>query len=179
MLDLINDLLDLAKIEAGRMEVRPGEVVVADLFESLATLAGPLAARRGVRVVARVGPDVPILRTDAGKLQQVLFNLLSNAVKFSPDGGRVDLVARRREPGGVIRFTVSDQGPGIAAADHGRIFEKFRQLDSGVTREHPGTGLGLAISRELSALLGGTLGVESEPGEGATFWLHLPPGRAS
>ena len=177
LLDLINDLLDLAKIEAGRMEVRRAKFSVGDVFEALATLVAPLASKAGVRVVTRVGPDVPIVESDAGKLQQILFNLLSNAIKFSPPGGRVDVVARVR-PGhpDVLRIAVSDQGPGIDPADQRRIFEKFRQLDAGVTREHPGTGLGLAISRELAGLLGGEIGVDSTPGEGATFWLHLPVG---
>ena len=175
LLDLINDLLDLAKIEAGRMEVRRAKFSVGDVFEALATLVAPLASKAGVRVVTRVGPDVPIVESDAGKLQQILFNLLSNAIKFSPPGGRVDVVARvRPDHPGWLRIAVSDQGPGIDARDQRRIFEKFRQLDAGVTREHPGTGLGLAISRELAGLLGGELGVDSTPGEGATFWLHLP-----
>jgi signal transduction histidine kinase len=180
LLELINDLLDLAKIEAGRMEVRRGELSLKDLFEALATLLAPLAAKQQVRVVAEVSPEVPILSTDAGKLRQVLYNLLSNAIKFSPRQGRVDLVARLRERGSDsegttrVRITVTDQGPGIAEADRERIFEKFRQLDSGVTREFTGTGLGLSISRELVGLLEGEIGVDSTPGQGATFWIHLP-----
>lgn len=179
LLELINDLLDLAKIEAGKMEIRRGELSVQDVFEALATLLAPLAHQRQVRIVTQVGTGVPIITTDAGKLQQVLYNLLSNAIKFSPTGGRIDVVARL-EPDtstsgpAAIRLTVTDQGPGIDPKDHERIFEKFRQLDSGVTREHAGTGLGLAISRELANLLGGTLGVDSRAGAGATFWLHLP-----
>ena len=180
LLELINDLLDLAKIEAGRMEVRLGELSVQDVFEALTTLLGPLAHQRQVRIVTQVGTGVPIITTDAGKLQQVLYNLLSNAIKFSPTGGRIDVVARLEpKPEGkpsepMLRLTVTDQGPGIDPKDHEHIFEKFRQLDSGVTREHAGTGLGLAISRELATLLGGTLGVDSKPGHGATFWVRLP-----
>ena len=173
LLDLINDLLDLAKIEAGKMEVRRESLSLGDLFESLTTLLGPVAGKRRVRVVPRVAEDVPLIATDPGKLQQVLFNLLSNAVKFSPDGGRVDLTADL-EDAGSVRLTVRDGGPGIDAAHHELIFEKFRQLDAGVTRRHAGTGLGLTISRELAGLLGGRLGVESTPGHGATFWLVLP-----
>ena len=173
LLDLINDLLDLAKIEAGKMEVRRESLSLGDLFESLTTLLGPVAGRRRVRVVPDVAADVPLLATDPGKLQQVLYNLLSNAVKFSPDGGRVDLSARLQDAGHV-RLAVRDYGPGIDAEHHEIIFEKFRQLDAGVTRRHAGTGLGLTISRELAGLLGGRLGVDSRPGAGATFWLVLP-----
>jgi signal transduction histidine kinase len=179
LLELINELLDLAKIEAGRMEVRRGEVSLSDLFEALTVLLGPVAGRRDVRLEREVGPRVPIVSTDAGKLQQILYNLLSNAIKFSPEGGRVDLVVRREldaagEDEPFVRISVTDQGPGIAADEHERIFEKFRQIDATATRAHGGTGLGLAISRELAKLLGGTLWVESTPGHGATFRLRLP-----
>ena len=173
LLELINDLLDLAKIEAGRMEVRSSDLSLADLFEALTTLLAPLAAKKQVTIHSQIIPHVPILQTDGGKLQQILYNFLSNAIKFSPDGGRIDLTARR-DDGSHVRVTVRDQGPGVAAEQQDVIFEKFRQLDSGVTREHAGTGLGLAISRELASLLGGAIGVESEPGKGATFWLRLP-----
>ena len=175
LLELINDLLDLAKIESGRMEVRLGPVSVADLFEGLEGTLRPLTAPRALRVVTHVDADVPILRTDPGKLQQVLYNLMSNAIKFSPDGGRIDLTAERSADGGV-RLGVADQGPGIAAGQQEIIFEKFRQLDQGHTRTHGGTGLGLAISRELVALLGGRITVESVPGQGATFLVTMPGG---
>jgi signal transduction histidine kinase len=176
---LINDLLDLAKIEAGKMEVRRGELSMADMFEALAVLLGPLALKKKVRIVREVGPKVPIMHTDPGKLQQILYNLLSNALKFSPSDGRIDLVARRElddegEPSDRVRITVTDQGPGIAEEDHERIFEKFQQIDATVTRQHGGTGLGLSISRELTSLLGGDLSVSSSLGEGATFTLSLP-----
>jgi signal transduction histidine kinase len=179
LLLLINDLLDLAKIEAGKMEVRRGELSMADMFEALAVLLGPLALKKKVRIVREVGPKVPIMHTDPGKLQQILYNLLSNALKFSPSDGRIDLVARRElddegEPSDRVRITVTDQGPGIAEEDHERIFEKFQQIDATVTRQHGGTGLGLSISRELTSLLGGDLSVSSSLGEGATFTLSLP-----
>ncbi len=173
LLELINDLLDLAKIEAGKMEIRQDSLSLADMFEALVTLLGPLAAKRRVAIDTRIIPHVPLLTTDPGKLQQILFNLLSNAIKFSPDGGRIELEARR-EDADHVRISVRDFGPGIAPENQTRIFEKFRQLDGGVTRQHAGTGLGLAISRDLANLLGGRLGVDSEPGEGATFWLILP-----
>ena len=173
LLDLINDLLDLAKIEAGRMEVRRESLSLGDLFESLTTLLSPVAGKRKVRIVPVVGPDVPLLATDPGKLQQVLYNLLSNAIKFSPEGGRVELSAAREDEGHV-RLSVADRGPGIDPEHHALIFEKFRQIDAGVTRRHTGTGLGLTISRELAGLLGGRLEVDSALGRGATFSLVVP-----
>jgi signal transduction histidine kinase len=173
LLDLINDLLDLAKIEAGKMELRLDSLSMADMFEALVTLLGPLAQKKQVRIDARIIPPVPLVVTDPGKLQQILFNLLSNAIKFSDPGGRIDLEARQ-EDDQHVRITVRDYGPGVALEDQERIFEKFRQLDAGVTRQHAGTGLGLAISRDLAEMLGGRLGVDSVPGEGASFWLILP-----
>ncbi len=120
-----------------------------------------------------VASDVPILQTDPAKLQQVLYNLLSNAIKFSPVAGRIDLTAQA-EGAEHVRITVKDQGPGIEPEKQEVIFEKFRQIDGSVTREHSGTGLGLAISRELVALLGGTMGVDSIQSQGAAFWVILP-----
>jgi signal transduction histidine kinase len=173
LLALITDLLDLAKIEAGRMEVRSEPLSVNDLFEGLTSILKPLTEAKGLRVDDQVAADVPIMHTDPAKLQQILYNFLSNAIKFSPQGSAIDLRAQRQGDQSV-RISVSDTGPGIAPEKQKAIFEKFRQLDGSVTREHGGTGLGLAISRELALLLGGKVGVESVPGEGATFWVVLP-----
>jgi two-component system sensor histidine kinase BarA len=173
LLELINDLLDLAKIEAGRMEVRSEPLSVNDLFEGLVSILKPLAEKNGSTVAASVGLDVPILHTDGPKLQQVLYNFLSNAIKFSPPEGRIDLTAER-EGDDAVRISVADQGPGIHPEQQQVIFEKFRQIDGSVTREHGGTGLGLAISKELVTLLGGSMGVTSILGSGATFWVRIP-----
>lgn len=173
LLVLINDLLDLAKIEAGRMELRPAALSIPDLLEALLTLVAPLAQKRKLHIETRIIPQVPIVETDPGKLQQILYNLLSNALKFSPEGGRIIIEARRENPD-QVRLSVIDQGPGVPLDKQQMIFEKFRQLDEGVTRQHGGSGLGLSISRDLAHLLGGELGVESTPGHGATFWLTLP-----
>jgi signal transduction histidine kinase len=173
LLDLINELLDLAKIEAGRMEVRSEPLVVSDMFEGLTNILRPLLEQKNLTLAPAVAPDVPILQTDPGKLQQVLYNFLSNAIKFSPNDGRIALVATR-EGAENVRIAVIDQGPGIPPDKQSLIFEKFRQLDGGVTRTHGGSGLGLTISRELAHLLGGTIGVKSNPGEGATFWINVP-----
>ena len=173
LLDLINDLLDLAKIEAGRMEVRSEPLSVPDLFEGLANILKPLLEQKQLTLNVSVPPGVPIVRTDPGKLQQVLYNFLSNAIKFSPPTARIDLLAQP-EPAEHLRISVSDYGPGIDPAKQQMIFEKFRQLDASVTRTHSGTGLGLAISRELASLLNGSIGVRSTPGTGATFWILIP-----
>ncbi len=173
LLDLINDLLDLAKIEAGRMEVRSEQLSLNDLFEGLAGIIKPVAEKQNVTVETRVSADVPILQTDGPKLQQILYNFLSNAIKFSPEKGRIELRAEREDEA-YVRISVADQGPGIDADKQQMIFEKFRQIDGSVTRQHGGTGLGLAISKELVGLLGGSIGVASEAGQGATFWVRIP-----
>jgi two-component system, NarL family, sensor histidine kinase BarA len=174
LLELINDLLDLAKIEAGRMEVRSEPLSLSDLFEGLGNILKPLLEGKTLNLDIELGTDVPVIETDPPKLQQILYNFLSNAIKFSPPSSEIDLRAERIEDGRV-RISVTDQGPGIDPEKHAVIFEKFRQLDASHTREHSGTGLGLAISRELAGLLKGEVGVHSEPGKGATFWLILPP----
>ncbi|HRK32873.1 MAG TPA: ATP-binding protein, partial [Tepidisphaeraceae bacterium] len=167
------DLLDLAKIEAGKMEVRTEQLAMPGLFEGLVNLLRPLTEKKSVTIRATVSNDVPIILTDPAKVRQILYNLLSNAIKFSPVGATIDLGAQRN---GLmsIRLEVTDRGPGIPVEQQQLLFEKFRQLDGSHTREHGGTGLGLAIARELSELLGGSIGVTSTPGEGATFYLVLP-----
>jgi two-component system, NarL family, sensor histidine kinase BarA len=173
LLVLINDLLDLAKIEAGKMEVRSEPLALADLFEALVNLLKPLTEQKALVITTSVSAGVPILQTDAAKLQQVLYNFLSNAIKFSPKAGTIEMSAER-DGLESIRIAVADHGPGIEPDKHAVIFEKFRQIDGSVTREHGGSGLGLAISKELMLLLGGAIGVESTPGQGATFWITVP-----
>lgn len=178
LLELINDLLDLAKIEAGRLELRIGPVSLADTCEGLITLIRPMAEKRNVRLRLKADTNLPLVETDAGRLQQILFNFLANAVKFSPPDGTVTLTASKttepqsKEP--AVRLAVSDTGPGIAPEDHPRIFEKFTQLDASATREQGGTGLGLTICRDLAELLQGSIEVESDLGKGATFSLTIP-----
>jgi len=179
LLELINDLLDLAKIEAGRMEVRLATLSIQDTAEGLANLIRPQAEKRGITVRVRVQPNLPPAETDPGKLQQVLFNFLANAVKFTPDDSTVTLAATLEGTAGptgqaLLRLSVSDQGPGIAPEDQPKVFEKFSQLDPSVTREHGGTGLGLTISKELADLLGGRIELDSVVGNGATFALVIP-----
>jgi two-component system sensor histidine kinase BarA len=173
LLEIINDLLDLAKIEAGKTELHLETVRVEEICATLIDFARPQADKRKLRLMLDADGDLPIMITDRGKVRQILFNLLSNAIKFTPEEGAVTLRATRDGPERV-RLSVSDTGPGVSPEDQAIIFEKFRQIDQSATREHHGTGLGLAIARELTRLLGGEIGVESQPGEGATFWVLLP-----
>jgi signal transduction histidine kinase len=177
LLEMINELLDMAKIEAGRMEVNIEPTSVGDLVEGLTGLMGPPAREKRVALRTEIGRHVPMIETDPGKLQQILYNFLSNAIKFTPEDGTVTLTADRvtRQDSSLgVRLGVSDTGPGIPPDMQDVIFEKFRQADAGHTREHAGTGLGLAICRELAELLGATVSFVSEPGRGATFFVDLP-----
>lgn len=173
LLDLINDLLDLAKIEAGKMEIRVQPLSLGDLFEGLITLLRPLYEAKRLRIAPSVTTDVPIIETDPARLQQVLYNFLSNAIKFSPDGGVIRLEADR-PAFEHVRIRVIDNGPGVPADKHAVIFEKFRQVDQSHTRAHGGTGLGLSIAKELTQLLGGTIGIDTTEGGGAVFYCVLP-----
>ena len=172
LLEIINDLLDLAKIEAGKVELHLQATRLEALAATLLDFMRPQADKRGLQLELLADETLPILITDPGRVRQVLFNLLSNAVKFTPDGGSVRVSLRRESDG--VRIEVTDTGPGISLEHQQMIFDKFRQVDQSATREHPGTGLGLAIAKELTALLGGEIGVVSELGAGSTFWLHLP-----
>lgn len=177
LLDLINDLLDLAKIEAGRMEIQPEPTCVSDVCEGLVTLIKPQATKKKITVEVSVSRTMPVIETDPAKFQQIIFNFLSNAVKFTPNEGKITLKAERqrhRIEGEVVRISVRDTGPGISAEDQEMIFEKFRQVDASHTKLHTGTGLGLAICRELAKLLGGWIDVQSKEGAGAIFALNLP-----
>lgn len=182
LLDLINDLLDIAKIEAGRMEVRVDTVNISDTAEGLMTLIRPQAEKNGVSLSTKVQRGLPLIQTDAGKVHQVIFNFLSNAVKFTPEGGSVTLSADLIEGPAPniragekrIRLSVTDTGPGIPHEMQDRIFDKFTQLDNSVTRQHGGTGLGLTISRDLAKLLQGRIELVSDVGQGATFSLIIP-----
>ncbi|MEQ9453144.1 MAG: ATP-binding protein [Phycisphaeraceae bacterium] len=179
LLNLINDMLEIAKIEAGRVEVRIAPVSIDDLTEGLINLMRLQAEKRSIAIKRKIERDLPIIETDASKLQQVLFNFLANAVKFTPDMGSIMMSASlipeipHTKPA-QVRISVTDTGPGIALEDQQRIFEKFTQLDPTVTKEHGGTGLGLTICSELANLLGASIEVDSETGKGATFSLVVP-----
>jgi len=180
LLNMINDLLDLAKIQAGKAQVRLDRVSVSDTCQTLAALMKPMADKKQLNLTAELADDLPIIETDAGKLQQILYNLLSNAIKFTPAGGDVMLraIAQAHHRAGKdvpeVAVSVTDTGPGIPESAQEQIFEKFYQADRTLTRQVEGTGLGLAIARELTNLLGGRLTLNSTPGHGAEFTLNLP-----
>ncbi len=172
LLELINELLDLSKIAAGRMELRLEPLELGALLQEAAgTVRAQLEARRHTLVIEPSANHL-VVTADRGRLRQVLLNLLSNAIKFSTDGGRVTLSARL-EDSGVVRVAVSDTGIGIAPADQRKLFQEFVQVDASESRRYEGTGLGLALSKRLVELHGGTIGVESELGKGSTFWFTL------
>ena len=173
LLVLINDILDIAKVEAGKLEVMPEDVALAKLAHSLESTFGPLAMQKNLAFRLELRPDAPVsLITDRLRVEQILKNLLSNAIKFT-DSGEVKLRISATAGGGAA-FAVSDSGIGIDPQQHELIFEAFRQADGTTSRRYGGTGLGLSISRDLTQLLGGTLTVESTPGQGSTFVLELP-----
>ncbi|GAX53569.1 HAMP domain-containing protein [Streptomyces olivochromogenes] len=194
LLQLINDILDLSKVEAGKMDVSPTRIALVQLVDYVEATFRPLTAEKGLDFSVRVSPELPAtLHTDEQRLLQVLRNLLSNAVKFT-DSGAVELVIRpagadvpvaireqlleagslRDADDGLIAFSVTDTGIGIAASKMRVIFEAFKQADGTTSRKYGGTGLGLSISREIARLLGGEIHAQSEPGRGSTFTLYLP-----
>ncbi|MCM2388455.1 HAMP domain-containing protein [Streptomyces albipurpureus] len=194
LLQLINDILDLSKVEAGKMDVSPTRIALVQLVDYVEATFRPLTAEKGLDFSVRVSPELPAtLHTDEQRLLQVLRNLLSNAVKFT-DSGAVELVIRpagadvpqsireqlleagslREADADLIAFSVTDTGIGIAAGKMRVIFEAFKQADGTTSRKYGGTGLGLSISREIARLLGGEIHAASEPGRGSTFTLYLP-----
>ncbi|WP_328671873.1 HAMP domain-containing protein [Streptomyces sp. NBC_00328] len=194
LLQLINDILDLSKVEAGKMDVSPTRIALVQLVDYVEATFRPLTAEKGLDFSVRVSPELPAtLHTDEQRLLQVLRNLLSNAVKFT-DSGAVELVIRpagadvpvaireqllesgslRDADADLIAFSVTDTGIGIAASKMRVIFEAFKQADGTTSRKYGGTGLGLSISREIARLLGGEIYAQSEPGRGSTFTLYLP-----
>lgn len=194
LLQLINDILDLSKVEAGKMDVSPTRIALVQLVDYVEATFRPLTAEKGLDFSVRVSPELPAtLHTDEQRLLQVLRNLLSNAVKFT-DSGAVELVIRpagadvpnairehlleagslRDADGDLIAFSVTDTGIGIASSKMLVIFEAFKQADGTTSRKYGGTGLGLSISREIARLLGGEIHAASEPGRGSTFTLYLP-----
>jgi signal transduction histidine kinase len=170
LLSLINDVLDLAKIEAGRMDLELSQVALPDVLRSALSMHSERASRSGVALALHSEPGEITITADERRLRQIVFNLLSNAVKFTPAGGRIDVSARLED--GQVEIAVADTGPGIAAADLETIFEEFEQTSDGKQAE--GTGLGLPLSRKLAELHGGRLWVNSEVGRGSTFYFTLP-----
>jgi signal transduction histidine kinase len=173
LLELVNDVLDLAKIEAGKMPVHLEQVDVAALIQELSATVEPMVRQKELEYRVELAPDLPVLETDRTKVKQILLNLLSNAVKFTHEGEI--RVAARLVDGGGVEVEVGDTGIGIEPASLDSIFDDFRQVDQSSTRECGGTGLGLSITRKLLDLLGGSVRVESELGRGSVFTVTLPP----
>jgi len=172
LLSLINDILDLSKVEAGRMELEPTSFDLPAAVDNAMTLIRERAQRHNVALSADVDTTIGEIVADERKFKQILLNLLSNAVKFTPDGGRIDVTARRADGRTVI--AVRDTGVGIAAHDQAAVFEEFRQVGSDYTRKQEGTGLGLALTRRFVELHGGRIWLESAPGKGSTFTFTIP-----
>jgi signal transduction histidine kinase len=174
LLELINELLDLQRIAAGRMELRPEAVEVGALIAEAAGSVQAQAQQRRHDLVVTPPPNGLQVHADRVRVRQVLLNLLSNAIKFTPDGGRITVAAGPVNGGSAVRVAVTDTGIGIAPEDQARLFQEFVQLDASASRRYEGTGLGLALSKRLVELHGGAMGVESATGKGSTFWFTLP-----
>jgi signal transduction histidine kinase len=171
LLSLINDVLDLSKVEAGQVELEIAPFSLREALERGVVIVRERAMKDGVRVALAPVNGVDIVTGDERRIRQVIFNLLSNAVKFTPAGGSVDV--RAAQVDGEVRVSVADTGPGLAAEDHKRIFEEFQQAEAGIEQQE-GTGLGLALSKRLVELHGGRIWVDSELGKGSTFVFTLP-----
>ena len=183
LLEMINELLEMARIEAGKVDLHVEKMSVAASCEGLVALIRPQADRKNIEIALELPVGIaahreaPIIQTDPRKFQQIVFNFLSHAAKFTPEGGKVTVRAERLrgaddEPR--VRVSVLDTGPGIAPEDQDRVFEKFSRVETGHVREHTGTGLGLAISKELADLIQGSIQLVSEPGSGSMFSLIVP-----
>jgi signal transduction histidine kinase len=172
LLSLINDILDLSKVEAGRMELERASFHLPDAISNAITLVRERAQRHSIFLGVDVDPQLSDIVADQRKFKQILLNLLSNAVKFTPDGGRVDVSAHRED--GHLVVAVKDTGIGIAPEDQEAVFEEFRQVGRNYTNKQEGTGLGLSLTRRFVELHGGRIWVESRPGNGSTFTFTLP-----
>ena len=180
LLELINNILDFSRLEAGRMEVDASDFALQPLIDGVVGMFATGAASKGLSLDVRLAPEVPpVICGDPARLRQVLINLLGNALKFT-ERGSLDLSVTRSADGTQLRFAVRDTGIGIAAEQQGTIFDSFTQADTSTTRRYGGSGLGLAISKQIVRLLGGEIGVDSTPGQGSTFWFTMPcrPGTA-
>lgn len=173
LLNMINDLLELAKAESAKITIHIDKTSVPQLLEGLVAFFSPLTEQKSIKIRLDVPDHLPLVDTDSQKAQQILYNLLSNAIKFTPEEGRIVITAGMLNDT-AIRISIKDTGPGISKEDQERIFEKFHQLDGSITRKGEGTGLGLAICKQLADLLAASIHLESELGAGSTFSLDLP-----
>lgn len=177
LLMMINDILEMSRLDAGRMGTSMEVVDMADVVGMVESVIRPLAQKKGVSFAVDAAPDIPLTQADFEKLRHVLENLCNNAVKFTDPGGSVSMDAdcvTDADGRKSIRVRVSDTGIGIDPADHERVFQKFFQVDSSLSRRHGGTGLGLALAKEYVELHGGTIELESRAGEGSVFTVTIP-----
>jgi PAS domain S-box-containing protein len=174
LLDLINDILDLSKIEAGKIELDLVPVSIIDVCRDSVQMVEQQAIQKQIRIAFSDGEDLPTVTADGRRLQQILVNLLGNAVKFTPEGGQVGLQVSANLQANEVHFTVWDTGIGIAEQDLSKLFQPFSQVDNSFSRQYGGTGLGLMLARRLVELHGGSVGVESEPGKGSRFFFSIP-----
>jgi signal transduction histidine kinase len=172
LLSLINDILDLAKIEAGQSELVYESVLIPELLTSSLSLITPMAAQKQIHISSEMQDGLVQMRGDGRRIKQILVNLLTNAVKFTPSGGKAGLEVRRDQD--QVCFSVWDTGIGISEEDQAKLFQPFVQVDSSLSRHYEGTGLGLALVRRLVDMHGGTIAVESAPGKGSRFTVILP-----
>jgi diguanylate cyclase (GGDEF)-like protein len=176
LLEIINNLLDLSKIKAGKMDLHVTEFKIKDLVENVKRTVTPLINKKQLILDTRVSGELPLVSADQSKVKQILLNLLSNAIKFTPSAGRITISAwaNNMQERPCISISVADTGIGIRPEDQHRIFDEFKQLDGTYTREYPGTGLGLTITKRFVEMQGGSIWVESQQGKGSTFTLTLP-----
>ena len=179
LLAVINDILDISRIEAGKLVIDESDFFLNDLIRDVTDIVGQSAVDKGLLLRIDIGDAPPELRGDRKRLRQALVNYLSNAIKFT-ERGKITLrchTLERRENDFLVQFEVEDTGAGIPPDDLGRLFQSFEQADNSATRKHGGAGLGLAITKRIAELMGGTAGARSEPGKGSTFWLTVRLGR--
>jgi PAS domain S-box-containing protein len=176
LLDIINDVLDMSRIEAGRYEISESDVDIRSIVRSSVKLVEPRAKKSDIRIVQQIPEHLPNVWGDERAVKQVILNLISNAVKFTPSHGQVTISAESEERGG-LWVSIADTGPGISQEDLERLFQPFQQGEQWLTRQHEGTGLGLAISKKLMEMHGGTIRLDSTLGKGTTVWLRFPPSR--
>jgi len=175
LLHLINDMLDLVKVQAGKLELSPEVFEIRSGIEEVCAVVHPIAEQKNIDVRVEIAPGLDAITLDLQRFRQILYNLLSNALKFTDDGGVVTIKADRLADGN-IRLSVRDSGIGIAADDIPRLFTEFEQLETGIARRFGGTGLGLALTKSIVTLQGGSIDVESKVGIGSTFTVSLPQG---
>jgi signal transduction histidine kinase len=171
LLELINDLLDLSKIESGRMTLTLNKFSFPKLIEGIETILKEQALRKNITIRSRIASDITIINADERKIKQIMYNLLSNAVKFTPDGGKVDIKVDIKDE--ELRVSVTDTGIGIKQEDMDKLFKAFQQIDSKYVRKYGGTGLGLSLTKEMVKLHGGEIWVKSESGKGSTFTFTI------